>query len=70
MALLLLILIGLAVLFGAGPWLFEKLADPFYFALQSLLLVLGISVIFHSILLPPTWFLRKLLQHLTGYEIR
>jgi hypothetical protein len=69
LAVLFLILIGIAILIGAGQWLLDNLAAPFDFALQSLWFVLGISVIFHGLLLPPIWLLRQLIQRLTGYVI-
>lgn len=66
---LMLIMLGIVMLIGAGPWLLDKLAYPFDFTLRSLWFVLGISVIFHSLLLPPTWLVRLLLERLTGYKV-
>jgi hypothetical protein len=62
-----LLIIGL--LMGAGPWLFEYLAPPFNTALRALSVVIGISVLLHLVLLPPTWALRRLLSRLTGYQV-
>jgi hypothetical protein len=69
MAVLLLIMIGATILIGIGPWLLDKLSKPFTFALESVIFVLSISVIFHSLLLLPIWFTRQFLERLTGYEI-
>lgn len=69
MALLLLVFIGFIILIGIGPWLLETLLKPTSFALESLVFVLGISVLFHLILLLPVWILRRLLERITGYQV-
>jgi len=69
MALLLFVFIGITILIGIGPWLLEIFIEPITFALESLLLVIGISVFFHCLLIFPTWLFRLLLERITGYEV-
>jgi len=54
------IIVGLALLFGAGPWMSENLL-PLLFA---------ISASAHLLVLFPAWLLRKLLSKVTGMEVR
>ncbi len=67
--LVILALLALAWLVGMGPWLLENLAPLFNRVMQSLSVVLGISVALHSILLPPIWLIQRLLSRLTGLQI-
>lgn len=69
LAILLFIFIGFIFLIGIGPWLFDNLLDPMKFIFKSLIFVLGISGIFHGLLLLPIWLLRLLLERITGYEL-
>lgn len=69
LAILVLILFGIALIVGAGPFIFDNLRSPFNFAVKSLIFVLGISVVVHCILLPPIWIVRRLLERVTGYAI-
>lgn len=68
-AIVLAILLVLALVSGAGPWMAETLAPLFNAALQALDIVLGISVLFHLALLPPIWLLRRLMEKLTGMQV-
>ena len=63
------LLIGLAVLVGAGPWLLENLAEPLQLVFLAMAIVFGISVLVHALLLLPAWGLRRLLSWTTGLEI-
>lgn len=63
------ILIGLATLAGAGPWLVSKLAPTVNQIFQSLTLVFGISACVHLFLLIPIWTFRILLTRVTGTGI-
>lgn len=69
LGILVLILFGVAVFIGAGPFLLDNLHAAFNFSVKSLIFVLGISVFVHSILLPPIWMVRRLLERVTGYAI-
>lgn len=65
-----ILLFGLSLLAGAGPWLVEHLAEPLNRALRALALVLAISTAVQAVLLIPTWLVRRLLNHLTGLEVQ
>jgi hypothetical protein len=63
---------GVALFAGAGAWMvgiWARLAPWFNQALQGLTLIFGISAAVHLVLLPPSWFLRKLLSRLRGLTI-
>jgi hypothetical protein len=47
----------------------DTLAPWFNQALRALDIVLGISVLFHTLLLPPFWILRRLLEQITGMQV-
>jgi hypothetical protein len=68
-AIVLAVIVGLALISGAGPWMAENLAPLFDAALQALDIVLLISVIFHLLLLPLAWILHRLLEKLTGMQV-
>jgi len=69
LVLLLAALGGIALLAGAGQWMLTYLAPGLNAALRALAVVFAISLILHLILLPPIWFLRKLLERLTGLRV-
>lgn len=56
--LFIILVVGLAVLIGAGPWLVETLAPRLNRAFMSMAIVLGISAAVHFVLLPPLWMIR------------
>jgi hypothetical protein len=56
-----LVVVGLILLAGAGPWLAEHLAPTFNRFLRSLTMVFGISLVVHLVLLIPTAIIRWLL---------
>lgn len=61
-----------ALLVGAGPWLlgtWERLAAPVMQGLQGLTIVFGISSAVHLVLLPPLWAIRTSLVRLTGLSV-
>ncbi|OGN75835.1 MAG: hypothetical protein A2X25_01435 [Chloroflexi bacterium GWB2_49_20] len=65
----LILLFGLAVLVGAGPWMLDKLAPPINSMLRALAMLFGISVIVHAILLLPIAGFHKILVRITGFDI-
>jgi hypothetical protein len=67
--LVILILLGLTLLAGAGPWLLAHLAPALNSALRAIAVVFGITVLLHLILLPPAWLVRKLISRLVGYQV-
>jgi hypothetical protein len=64
------ILLGLAILAGAGPWMLESLAPFLNTMLKNLALLFGLSAVVHAILWLPLAFLHKILAKLTGFDIR
>lgn len=63
------VLLGLSLLFGAGPWMAENLAEPFNRVLKAISSVFGISAALHLVLLPFIWLARKLLGRALGLEV-
>jgi hypothetical protein len=63
------LLVGAALLAGAGPWLLANLAEPIGVAFLAMAVVFGISVLVHALLLLPAWGLRQLLSWLTGTQV-
>jgi hypothetical protein len=64
-----MILVVLALLFGAGPWIVANLTPLVNRALRSLAMVFGISLVLHAVLLLPFFLLRMLLSRLTGLRL-
>ncbi|MBU1660973.1 MAG: hypothetical protein KKD28_05825 [Chloroflexi bacterium] len=63
------LVIGLAVLFGAGPWMSVHLLPPLNEALRAVAVVFAISSAVHLIVLAPIWMLRKSISRLTGMQV-
>jgi hypothetical protein len=68
-AIIVAVLLSLALLGGAGPWMWDHLASPLNQIFQVLVLVFGISLVIHMILIFPLWISRKLLVRLTGMKV-
>ena len=68
LGLIVVVLLSLVLLAGAGLWLISNLAPALNTALRALAGVLGISVLVHLVLLPPIWMARRLLNKLTGLQ--
>ena len=64
-----LVLIGAAILAGAGPWLLETLAPALNAALRAAAVVFGISLGLHIILWIPFRLLRAAAERLTGVRL-
>jgi hypothetical protein len=64
-----LVLVGGALLAGAGPWMLENLAPWFNRAMRSLSAIFGISLALHLVLLLPFYLLRQFISRLTGLQI-
>lgn len=56
------LLLIIALLAGAGPWMMENIAPWLNRAFISMAVVLGISTFVHFILLPPLWILRTVIS--------
>ena len=64
-----LVLVGILLLAGAGTWLLENAAPRLNEALKSIAMVFGISLGMHLMLLIPLWLLRKLISKITGLKV-
>lgn len=67
--LIVVLIIGFALLFGAGPWMSENLLPTLNDALRGIALVFAISVAVHLVVLFPVWVLRKVLSRVTGMQL-
>lgn len=63
------LLLGLAILAGAGPWMLEHLAPPLNAFLKSVSLIIGLSVVLHLILLIPIFLVHRGLSKFTGLDV-
>lgn len=63
------VLVAASLLAGAGPWLELHLASFLDRALQSLMIVFGISLALHVLLLAPLWIIRKMISWMTGLQV-
>jgi hypothetical protein len=69
LALVVLVLLAISLLAGAGHWMVEHLAWPLDQILRAIAVVFGISVLVHLVLLGPVWLIRRLLSRLLGLEV-
>jgi hypothetical protein len=67
--LVIVILSGIVLLLGAGPWILSQFGAIIYSALNAITFIFGITVIIHLILLPPVWIIRKIISRITGYQV-
>lgn len=63
------LLLGLALLSGAGPWMIENLMPVFNQGMRALAAVFAISVVVHSFLAVPVLFARRLSTRVTGLRV-
>jgi hypothetical protein len=68
--LLILGLLVLAILAGAGPWMMTSLAPPLNAFLRGAALVFGLSSVLHALLTLPFMLTHRILTRLTGLEVR
>lgn len=69
LALVFALLVGLAMLSGAGPWMLAHLAPPLNQGLRALAGVFAVSVLVHLVIVLPVYLLRKLLSKVTHLEV-
>ena len=67
--LILLLLLVVSLLAGAGPWLLVYVAPAFNQALRAVAVVLAISVVVHLVFLLPAWLLHRLLARLMHMDV-
>jgi hypothetical protein len=57
------------LLVGVGPWLLSTLGSTLRSAINAITMVLGITVLVHLVLLPPTYFIRRLFSRLLRLQV-
>jgi hypothetical protein len=63
------VLFGLALLFGAGPWMLSNVAPRLSTFLSSVAVIFGLSAFVHILLILPAALVHKLLARATGVDI-
>ena len=66
---MMVILLGLVLLIGVGPWILTRFESAFKAALDAITMVLGITVLIHLILLLPAWIIRKIISRMAGLQV-
>ncbi len=64
------LLIAVALLIGAGPWMLNNVAPLVSGFLSSVAVIFALSAAVHAILVLPTAFVHKLLARVTGVDVR
>jgi len=63
------VLVGIALLVGAGPWMLSNVAPRVSNFLSSVAVIFGLSAFVHILLILPTALTHKLLARLTGVDV-
>jgi hypothetical protein len=63
------VLFGLALLFGAGPWMLSNVAPRLSTFLSSVAVIFGLSMFVHVLLILPTALIHKLVARATGVDV-
>jgi hypothetical protein len=69
LTLILALLLGTALVFGAGPWMSVNLLPPLNDALGGVAVIFVLSAVVHLVVLLPIWVLRKGISKLTGMQV-
>jgi hypothetical protein len=64
------LLLGLALLAGAGQWMLDSLAPALNSFFKSVSLIFALSVVLHLLLLAPTMLAHRILSSATGLDVR
>jgi hypothetical protein len=67
--LVMILILGLILLIGIGPWILTRLGSALSSALDAIVMVLGITVLIDLILLPPTYFIRRMIARVLGLRV-
>jgi hypothetical protein len=67
--LVIIVLVGLVLLVGVGPWLLSQGGAVLKAAMNAITIVFGITIMLHLILLPPVWVVRNIISRFTGYQV-
>lgn len=62
------ILLGLGLIAGAGPWMWQHFAPPLNRSFQALAMIIGISLAIHLVLITPLILIRMLFLRLSGIK--
>jgi hypothetical protein len=62
-------LVAVAILAGAGTWMLANLAPPFNQFLRALAMIFGLSGVLHILLILPFWLFHRILTRLTGMDV-
>jgi hypothetical protein len=63
-----LLLLGLVLLVGIGPWLMTHFELALTTGLNAINLIFGMTIILHIIIFPPTWLIRKITSRITHLQ--
>jgi hypothetical protein len=63
------VLFGLALVFGAGPWMLSNVAPRLSTFLSAVAVIFGLSGFVHIVLILPTLLTHKLLARATGVDV-
>ena len=63
------VLVGIALLVGAGPWMLSNIAPRLSNFLSSVAVIFGLSAFVHIVLILPTMLIHKLLARATGVDV-
>jgi hypothetical protein len=63
------VLVGIALLIGAGPWMLANIAPRLSGFLSSVAVIFGLSAFVHILLIMPTALLHRLLTRATGVDV-
>jgi len=63
------VLVGIALLVGAGPWMLNNVAPRLSNFLSSVAVIFGLSAFVHVLLILPTALIHKLLARVTGVDV-
>jgi hypothetical protein len=64
------VLLVLASLAGAGPWMLENLAPPLNSFLSSVAVLFGLSASLHALMILPFALIHRVLTRLTGVDVK
>lgn len=67
LGLVLLTLLGLSIIVGAGPWMLEKIAPPLNSLFKSVSMLFGLSAMVHLLLYIPTAVINKILSRVFSH---
>jgi hypothetical protein len=63
------VLLAIALLIGAGPWILSNIAPRLSNFLSSVAVIFGLSAFVHAVLVLPTALVHKLLARATGVDV-